>query len=136
MSVAGVEWPDGLERTPYEDQVRWQGTNGYCRTRANAILDELELIGATAVDLQTNMRHIHDEPNVPAIDGGDPADPAAVVRFELDGERCCVAADGGSRVKDNLRAIEHYLESQRAAHADAVPPQVCQTVRANIDRPY
>lgn len=135
MSVAGVEWPDGLDRTAYEDQVRWQGTSGYCRTRANAILDELDLIGATNSDLQTNMQHIHDKPNVPAVDGGDPADPAVVLRFELDGERCCVAADGGSRVKDNLRAIEQYLEHQRSVHAESVLPQVFQTVRANIDRP-
>lgn len=135
MSIAGVEWPESLDRTAYEDQQRWQGTSGYCRTRANTILDELDLMGATNVDLQTNMRHIHNEPNVPAVDGGDPADPAVVVRFDLGGERCCVAADGGARVKDNLRAIENYLQNQRSAHGDAVPPQMFQTVKANIDRP-
>jgi hypothetical protein len=44
--------------------------------------------------------------------------------------------DGGSRVKDNLRAIGHYLEGQRSALGEAVPAQIFQTVRANIDKPY
>ena len=44
--------------------------------------------------------------------------------------------DGGSRVKDNLRAIGHYLEGQRSALGEAVPAQMFQTVRANIDKPY
>lgn len=131
-----VNWPADLDRTPSEERRRWQGTSGTCRSRAKRIISELDVIGASNIDLQTNMEHIHNEPNIPAIDGGDPPDPAAVVRFELSGEQCCIAADEGRRVKDNLRAIGDYVETQKAAHVDNVPPQVFQTVHVGVDLPF
>ena len=96
MSVVGVEWGNGLDRTPCEKQVRWQGTIGYCGMPANAVLYEQALLGATPACLRANGRRIHNEPNVPRSTAAVPPTPLIGAGDPFGTWRTGCAADGGS----------------------------------------
>ena len=104
MSVVGVEWANGLGRTLYQEPVRWQGTIGYCRTRANAVLYEQALLGATPVCLRANGRRIHNEPNVPRSTAAVPPTPLIGAGDPFGTWRTGCAADGGPRTADSGRS--------------------------------
>lgn len=119
-----VQWPEGVDRTPADERTTMFGKNKTVQQVANDVLDELDLMGVDLgdVELQTNKEHLSNSPNVPAL-RGDPADPAAVLRFTVDGERCVVACDESREVRDNLLAIRDHLESVREAFDQGAEPE-------------
>lgn len=107
-----IDWPHELERTKTHARTR---TSKFSVTLAQAISDiETELEDRLGVDdwrLSTAAPH-RKRDGRPYADA-TPDDPAAVVRWSMDGEQYAVAADKYTSLRDNIRAIGLYIEEKR-----------------------
>jgi len=107
-----VDWPAWADRTPTAKRTR---TSKFSVTLASALNDiETELEDRLGVDdwrLSTAVPHRKSDGR-PYADA-NPDDPAAVVRWSMDGEQYAVAADEYAGLRDNVRAIGLYLEEKR-----------------------
>jgi hypothetical protein len=109
-----INWPDGFDRTPQEERIPYPGGFEVSRPRAfNSILDELEQMGATDIDIQTCAPHSVKALHRPREDS-EPDDPTVVVYFERDSKDYCAPCDKWDNLRDNARAIARYLNVKRA----------------------
>jgi DnaJ-domain-containing protein 1 len=107
-----VDWPHWAERTPASER---SSTHKFSVTMHQAIEDvETELVDRVGVDawrLSTAAPH-RKKDGLPYANAS-PDDPAVVIRWTMDGEQYCVAADEYTTVRDNVRAIGLYIEEKR-----------------------
>jgi len=107
-----LDWPQWAERTPADDRDR---TSKFSVTKTKAIKDirrELEArLGVDDWRLSTASPHRKSD-GLPYADH-TPSDPGAVVRWSMDGDQYCIAADEYDDVRDNIRAIGLYVEEKR-----------------------
>ena len=107
-----IDWPVWADRTPASDRER---TSKFSVTKSQAIKDiRRELESRLGVDdwrLSTASPH-RKKDGMPYADH-TPDDPGAVVRWSMDGDQYCVAADEYDDVRDNIRAIGLYIEEKR-----------------------
>jgi len=115
-----VDWPDGFDRTPQEERTPYPGGFEVSRLRAfNSIVDEVERMGATDIDVQTCAPHVVEAPHRSREDS-ERDDPTVVVYFERDGDAYCVPCDEWDNLRDNARAIARYLNAKRAIERHGV----------------
>jgi hypothetical protein len=111
-TAGDIDWPSWAERTAPAQRER---TAKFSVTLAQAIGDiETELEDRLGVDdwrLSTAAPH-RKKDGRPYADA-NPDDPGAVVRWSMDGEQYCVAADHYTGLRDNVRAIGLYIEEKR-----------------------
>lgn len=107
-----IDWPAWAERT---DASRRERTSKFSVTLAqsiNAIATELEdRLGVDDWRLSTAAPH-RKKDGCPYANAS-PDDPGAVVRWSMDGEQYCVAADQYTKLRDNVRAIGLYIQEKR-----------------------
>lgn len=122
--IKQIEWPDDVDRTPYDERKSPHGNNATKQGAAKDVLSTLELMGVDleTVDLQTNVRHYDADPNVPARTTGDPPDPGVVLRFTVRNEDVVVACDASPKVKDNLVGIREHVDHIHTAHGTEIQP--------------
>lgn len=118
-----LSWPRGRPRTSGSERrraafnvKRWNGR--YEQTQSVSIADarerlqrELELLGAAAVILSTNVELRLD--GQPRSDRRAPDDPGVALYFRLDGRDTVLACDRWDRVADNIAAIAKHIEALR-----------------------
>jgi hypothetical protein len=111
-TAGDIDWPVWADRTDPHQRER---TSKFSVTLASAISDiETELEDRLGVDdwrLSTAAPH-RKKDGRPYADA-NPDDSAAVVRWSMDGEQYCVAADQYTGLRDNIRALGLYLEEKR-----------------------
>lgn len=107
-----IDWPVWADRTP---PARRSRTSKFSVTLASAINDiETELEDRLGVDdwrLSTAAPHRKKDGRPYA--NASPDDPGAVVRWSMDGEQYCIAADEYTKLRDNIRAIGLYVQEKR-----------------------
>jgi len=107
-----IDWPHWQDRT---SSSRRTSTTKYSVTLAEAINQiEAELEDRLGVDdwrLSTAAPHRKNDGRPYA--NANPSDPGAVVRWSMDGQQYCVAADEYDDVRDNVRTIGLYIKEKR-----------------------
>ncbi|WP_135302627.1 J domain-containing protein [Haloarcula amylovorans] len=105
-----IDWPHWASRT-----TRRESTHKYSTTLAKSISHiETELEDRLGVDdwrLSTAAPHRKKDGRPYA--NASPNDPGAVVRWSMDGEQYCVAADQYDDLRDNVRTIGLYIKEKR-----------------------
>lgn len=107
-----VDWPTWADRTPAAERER---TSKYSTTLAKSITDlDRELADRLGVDdwrLSTAAPHRKSDGRPYA--NASPDDPAAVVRWRMDGEQYAVACDRYTALRDNVRTVGLYIKEKR-----------------------
>lgn len=111
-TAGDIDWPHWADRT--EGHLR-ERTSKFSVTLHQSLKDiETELEDRLGVDdwrLSTAAPH-RKRDGLPYADS-NPDDPGVVVRWSMDGEQYCVAADQYTDLRDNARAIGLYIEEKR-----------------------
>ena len=109
-----VVWPDGFERTAPGEREPYPHGFQVGRVRAfENILEQLELLGAEKVMIDSGAVHQSENPNLPYEDT-TPDDPSVVVYFMKDGDDYAVPCDRWDNLRDNAQSIAKYLDAKRA----------------------
>lgn len=107
-----VDWPAWAERTPITERTRTAKFSVTEHQAIKAIRKELtDRLGVDDWRLSTAAPHRKND-GLPYANAS-PEDPAAVVRWTMDGGQYCIAADEYTKLRDNLRAIGLYIEEKR-----------------------
>jgi len=107
-----IDWPHWQDRT---SRRRRESTSKYSTTLAKSISHiEKELEDRLGVDdwrLSTAAPHRKNDGRPYA--NANPTDPGAVVRWSMDGQQYCIAADHYDGLRDNVRTIGLYIKEKR-----------------------
>ena len=107
-----IDWPHWQDRTSSSQRT---STSKYSTTLRKAISHiERELGDRLGVDdwrLSTAAPHRKNDGRPYA--NANPSDPGAVVRWSMDGQQYCVAADEYDDFRDNVRTIGLYIKEKR-----------------------
>jgi hypothetical protein len=110
----GAPWPQGFSRTHPDDREPYpHGFRVGMREAFRNIVEELERLGAQAIEVETAVDHPDHEPNVPPA-GADPDDPAVIAYYWHDSQQYAVPCDQWDNLRDNAQAIAKYLNAKRA----------------------
>lgn len=115
-----LHWPEAWKRTSYP---RWSNFDRD-RTLASArdfLLGELRRLGATSVDISSNVRVRPD--GLPYSGQAQPQDKGVAVYFKMRGKEYTFACDKWNRVECNIYSIGKHIEAMRAQERYGVGSQ-------------
>lgn len=108
MDAFPLQWPAGYPRTERPEVGRFNTPLSVAR---DGLLDEMRLMGATDVVINSNMRYRND--GMPYARQGYIEDTGVVVYFMLDGEQMYFPCDTFRQVRDNVQALRKGVAALR-----------------------
>jgi len=105
-----LQWPAGWRRSKYTQHSRFSN-NTLAKSR-DALLHELELLGATQIVVSTNLV-VRKSDGLPKDGQRQPVDRGIAIYFKLKGKSQCIPCDKWNCIEDNLWAIKKTVEALR-----------------------
>jgi len=105
------EWPASIPRTPVAERVKMLKYSMSLADAVEAVETELDRLDPDS--RRVGFGNQHSKSNGMPLYNANPDDPGFVVRWVVDEETHAVAADGSTRLRDNVREVGEWLKETR-----------------------